>query len=372
MTPTGLFRQLPESMSRRLYCIIATFASMAPTLAAQPIDVYVLAGQSNMSGGGAIADLPTEPFDYTQPQDVPYYFNIKASQSWHSVGFEQLRPLWPGYTGTTYGPELTFARTLRNLSPNPLAIVKLSSNGSDLQNNWDPTGENGTLYATMVNEVQTALGLLGDEGYQPTIKGFVWVQGSGDAGVEEKALEYEANLTELFATVRQDFGDPNLPAVINQLHMNTNRGFRNLLRQSQANVVAADPHAFMINMDDRPMKSDRVHYLGPEYLEMGRRLALSLYLGTGGEPGDYNGDGVVDAADYTVWRDQQGMAGSGLSADGDKNGVVDDADLWYWRYTFGATTPQALGATGMSVPEPSSVIFLGAAGLMCWAVASRR
>ena len=33
-------------------------------------------------------------------------------------------------------------------------------------------------------------------------------------------------------------------------------------------------------------------------------------------PGDYNGDGVVDAADYTVWRDNLGRAGMGLAADG--------------------------------------------------------
>ena len=33
--------------------------------------------------------------------------------------------------------------------------------------------------------------------------------------------------------------------------------------------------------------------------------------------GDYNGDGVVDAADYTVWRDTFGQTGADLAADGD-------------------------------------------------------
>ena len=45
--------------------------------------------------------------------------------------------------------------------------------------------------------------------------------------------------------------------------------------------------------------------------------------------GDYNADGTVDAADYTVWRDtlraERDAAGSG--ADGDGNGIVDDARL---------------------------------------------
>ena len=33
--------------------------------------------------------------------------------------------------------------------------------------------------------------------------------------------------------------------------------------------------------------------------------------------GDYNANGVVDAADYTVWRDSLGQTGMGLAADGD-------------------------------------------------------
>jgi hypothetical protein len=44
-------------------------------------------------------------------------------------------------------------------------------------------------------------------------------------------------------------------------------------------------------------------------------------------PGDYNGNGIVDAADYTVWRDSLGQTGTGLAADGDGNGVVDQADV---------------------------------------------
>ena len=42
--------------------------------------------------------------------------------------------------------------------------------------------------------------------------------------------------------------------------------------------------------------------------------------------GDYNGDGVVDAADYTFWRDRVGST-TDLRADGNGNGVVDDARL---------------------------------------------
>ena len=68
-------------------------------------------------------------------------------------------------------------------------------------------------------------------------------------------------------------------------------------------------------------------------------------------PGDYNGDGMVDAADYTVWRDSEGQTGSGLPADGDGSGTVDSGDYTLWANNFGG--PGAATA----VPEPASVLF---------------
>ena len=55
-------------------------------------------------------------------------------------------------------------------------------------------------------------------------------------------------------------------------------------------------------------------------------------------PGDYNLDGVVDAADYTVWRDTLGATGIGAftGADGNGDGAVAQADYDVWRSNFGA------------------------------------
>jgi glucosylceramidase len=50
--------------------------------------------------------------------------------------------------------------------------------------------------------------------------------------------------------------------------------------------------------------------------------------------GDYDGNGVVDAADYLVWSNSFGST-SQLSADGNSNGVVDAADYTVWRDHIG-------------------------------------
>jgi hypothetical protein len=84
---------------------------------------------------------------------------------------------------------------------------------------------------------------------------------------------------------------------------------------------------------------------------------------------DYNHNGIVDAADYTVWRDTLGQTGLGLAADGDGNSIVDQADYDVWKMQFGNT----VGGSGASVagrlsdgavPEPSTCVLLVAAALV--------
>src|SRR5262249_40466623 len=55
-------------------------------------------------------------------------------------------------------------------------------------------------------------------------------------------------------------------------------------------------------------------------------------------PGDYNGNGTVDTADYIVWRDSIGQSGMGLAADGDGNTMIDGNDYAIWKSHFGQTS----------------------------------
>lgn len=101
--------------------------------------------------------------------------------------------------------------------------------------------------------------------------------------------------------------------------------------------------------------------------------------GASGLGGDFNNDQVVDAADYTVWRDLEGFevtsetgVGDPLSGNGDDSGdsagLVDDADLALWRANYG----QSVSAT--AVPEPVSLGLLaaGAAGVAVLRRGARR
>jgi hypothetical protein len=50
----------------------------------------------------------------------------------------------------------------------------------------------------------------------------------------------------------------------------------------------------------------------------------------GASVGDFNGDGMVDGADYTLWADGD------ASADANGDGVVDLADYTIWSDNLGA------------------------------------
>jgi hypothetical protein len=80
--------------------------------------------------------------------------------------------------------------------------------------------------------------------------------------------------------------------------------------------------------------------------------------------GDYNGDGTVNAADYTLWRDTLGqtVAAPGDGADGDSSGMIDQGDYDFWKTNFGSVVPPGAGAIAASVvPEPSTLMLIGIA-----------
>jgi hypothetical protein len=86
-------------------------------------------------------------------------------------------------------------------------------------------------------------------------------------------------------------------------------------------------------------------------------------------PGDFNNNGVVDAADYTVWRDTLGQTGEGLDADFDNSNSIDAIDYEIgWRENFGRNrfTIGPGSGNGAAVPEPASFVLIGIAWIALW------
>jgi hypothetical protein len=68
-------------------------------------------------------------------------------------------------------------------------------------------------------------------------------------------------------------------------------------------------------------------------------------------PGDYNYSGVVDAADFVLWRKSLEPNGD-LRADGDGDGDIDQDDYAVWRANFGAVAASPPVASAAAVQHP--------------------
>lgn len=90
-------------------------------------------------------------------------------------------------------------------------------------------------------------------------------------------------------------------------------------------------------------------------------------------PGDFNGDGAVDAADYTVWRDHLG-SNFDLGGNGDESGasagIIDAADYNLWKAHFsepaGSGASTGLDTANIAVPEPTTLSLAALIGLAGW------
>lgn len=77
-------------------------------------------------------------------------------------------------------------------------------------------------------------------------------------------------------------------------------------------------------------------------------------------PGDYNGDGTVDAADYAVWRKNLGSM-THLNADGDFSGTVAPPDYQLWRANYGLNGGSgSVASPSVAIPEPASCLLCAA------------
>lgn len=257
----------------------------------KPIDVYLLAGQSNMEGYGFTNDLPEvlqqphasvrlwwatalpeeDPGD-TDPQHPPY-------QRWV--------PLAPG-SGTTvgaqsrFGPELSFLHTLAAQQDTPIAAIKAAWGGTSLFQHWRPADQTdaGTLTNQTLIRSRSAMDALRQDGWQPRMRGVFWAQGESDTDRANPTPERHADrLRTLIQRVREELGDGvPVPWVLARMNPtpNADRIHVDLMRQATTAVADADPAAAWLDIDDLPFIEDGIHLGSAAQLTLGDRAAAAM------------------------------------------------------------------------------------------------
>ena len=115
--------------------------------------------------------------------------------------------------------------------------------------------------------------------------------------------------------------------------------------------------------DEHSFYAVSAHFADLDNGTSGRVGGLGLQTGPQGNntvfrsPFDYNGNGTVDAADYTVWRDSEGQTGSGLPADGNGDEIVDATDYTNWESNFNVDASLSGAGFNPSVDFPTSLLL---------------
>jgi len=216
----------------------------------KPLQVFILAGQSNMEGQ-AVVDLKGKDYNegkgtlaklMEDPAKAPMFAHLRAADgSWVArkdvwMRYKRERgpllagPLSVGFSvygdAHHFGPELQFGHVIGDALHAQVLLIKTAWGGKSLYRDFRPPssgGEVGPYYTKMIVEVREALAELQKDfphydgrGYE--LAGFVWYQGWND-GVDHKHAvpEYEQNLVNLIHDVRREFNAPKLPVVIGEL-----------------------------------------------------------------------------------------------------------------------------------------------------------
>jgi hypothetical protein len=254
ISPTTVLKCLILALVAGNVCLADEASNKKTTWDKDPdgVQVFILAGQSNMVGHGksdvghgdvkgAVGSLrhlvDTDPKNYghlVNPDgtwktrdDVKVWWRdsdlgeprgvIKGDLK---IGYSQSRnPNW-------IGPEYGFGWTVGEAIKQPVLIIKVAWGGKSLNVDFRPPGavaarggKVGPYYTGMIEYVRDALDHLGSEfpewkgkGYR--IAGFGWHQGWNDRVDPKNSAAYEENLVDLIKDLRAEFGNPALPVSI--------------------------------------------------------------------------------------------------------------------------------------------------------------
>ncbi len=272
------------------------FLGGAPVSAQDVVKVYVLAGQSN-AVGAALEEYELEA-GLNPQNDVLFWYEMGPSTSICNPAFRIESGNWIALqaqpdngSGTFaidsgFGAEIMLGRLLQDSRTDDVAIVKFALPRTTLADEWNAPA--GKLYVELIAVVQQALAALGQMGHTTELAGFFWMQGESDAREISSASQYEDNLTQLIASLRNDLGVLDLPVVIGRVHSVLNffgnYPFVDVVRTAQLNVADSDPFAIMVDTDGFLLENDFVHFNSQGLLQLGQALAESWVELTGPVP----------------------------------------------------------------------------------------
>jgi sialate O-acetylesterase len=243
-------------------------------------DLWVLAGQSNMEGVGDLIDV-TPPHlrvmllgmdgKWTMAEE-PLHWLVDSPDTVHS-GDPSTRAERSVQTHKTRtkgaGLGLPFGVAMVEATGVPVGLVACAHGGTSMAQ-WNPALKEqggGSLYGSMLRQVKLAGG---------KVKGVIWYQGESDAlGAPETARSYHRVFTDFIASVRSDFGQPELPfyfVQIGRFIVGADPKRWNTVQEAERLIPEHVPNTAVVSVIDLEL-DDPIHVGTQGLIRAGRRLA---------------------------------------------------------------------------------------------------
>ena len=241
--------------------LVASSVRAAEKAVDDALPVFILAGQSNMAGGGRVKELPD---DLKAPQKDALFVQFWGSK-W--------APLTPK---KSFGPEVGFAREMTRKLKRSVGIIKLASGGTSMAVHWNPVKTEpkkkgtGVMYTRLIGYVKR----LRKTHKNIKIVGMLWMQGEADSRYHAKTMEsYRDNLETLIDNCRREFGNKNMAFVCGRVNP-PNWPYQKQVREAQETVRRKN-YAW-VDCDDLAMHKDKLHYNTEGQLQLGKKFAEAM------------------------------------------------------------------------------------------------
>jgi hypothetical protein len=236
-----------------------SFLSLAATpLLAQPprLELFLLAGQSNMAGRGVAEEEDKKP--------IPGIWSLNKALEWVPA----VDPLHFDKPIAAVGLGRSFARTLRAARPSAeIGLIPCAMGGSALEE-WEPGTPNREAAMARMKAART----------RGQLRGILWHQGEADSGTDVRAQTYGVRLRRFIGRFRDDLEAPDLPFVLGQLGTFFAAPFSKGVDNQIAMVPNWVPRTAFVPSDGLVHKGDSVHFDTPSLREFGRRYAHAYMM----------------------------------------------------------------------------------------------
>ncbi len=255
---------------------IARLLKVWPYAKGSPVKLFILAGHRNMEGERAFTqELKALAGQEALADDngrIAFKYSIGGGYK-TSVGWE---PLGPAGYYDTFGPELSFGRTLQGKVTGNIAIAKFTHSGSQM-NDWTPQGtgaKDRNIYPQFIAFIQDSVKELQAKGHTVELAGIFYHVGENDMAFGGYRNEAAKWLQSTVAKSREDLALPGLKWFVSQQPPTDEKGLNRIdVTANLAAIAAADSTFIHLKAFNLPSQEEKLVITTAGVVQLGEVLA---------------------------------------------------------------------------------------------------